>query len=168
MALRPKLPPKAPVTGGDAQADQPVDAGTGLNADSTPKATKGAPPVPPGTAGPYGDDLTAPGVGLTGDILPPGGTGNANTYDPKNPAAFINYNMQAKFGRDATPDEIAYWTGKLNSQAETGTIDPATGKYKIADPAYWATRIRKEGVDDVNPQAAKGRGYLDAANQFGG
>ena len=166
MAFGRKLPPLPPTPPNADPSTLPDD----VQVDPSVKATKGA-PAP--TAPPNADDRTKTindPTGYGNDIVPadPAAVAEANNaeppYDPKNPDPWIIYNYKiGNNGQTPGPDQLDYWHKKLASGEITGTGQPA-------DYNYWGTRLRRQGVDDLNPQGASkpNGGYLGAANQYGG
>ncbi len=167
MAFGRKLPPLPPTPPNADPSTLPDD----VQVDPSVKATKGAPtPTAPPNADDRAKTIDDP-TGYGNDIVPadPAAVAEANNaeppYDPKNPDPWIIYNYKiGNNGQTPGPDQLDYWHKKLASGEITGTGQPA-------DYNYWGTRLRRQGVDDLNPQGAsagKRGGYLDAANAYGG
>jgi hypothetical protein len=79
--------------------------------------------------------------------------GAAPTYDPSNPDPYINYFYNQRYGTDAPPDQLAYWSGKLASGELTGNGTPAT-------PQYWMGRLLNDNLSGNGSDSSSFGGQL--------
>lgn len=121
-------------------------------------ATPPPPAVPEGTPSAPGSDVSyAPGYSAQGGPeTAAAATSGPPSLDLKDPSTYdpwITYYFKiGNHGATPTEADLQYWRGKLTSGEITGTGQPAT-------PDYWATRLMRQGVDDLNPPRSSGSGF---------